>query len=108
MQPGGRDLRHDDPATRTPAELEEGGEEEDAREREVADGRDGMSLDGGVEADVEPDDEHGAALGDGGPEEGVAAPEGVGGEEEEGGACYHFDDAVDSGREEAGVSAREA
>ena len=41
-QSGGRDLRHDDPAAGPPPELEEGSEEEDAGEREVADGWDGV------------------------------------------------------------------
>lgn len=81
--------------------MEERREQEDAGESEVADRRDGSAFHGWVEADVEADDEHGEALGDGGPEEGPTATEGVGGEEEKGSAGYHFYDAVDAGCEEA-------
>jgi protein tyrosine phosphatase (PTP) superfamily phosphohydrolase (DUF442 family) len=47
-------------------------------------------------------------LSDGGPEEGTTAAEGVGGEEKEGGAGYHFYDAVDAGGEEASLGAFDA
>jgi hypothetical protein len=100
-----RDLTHNNPTTRPPPKLEEPRKQEYASESEVSDGRDGLVWLRGVEAHVEADDEHGAALGDGGPEEGFAAAERVGGEEEEGGAGYHFYDAVDAGCEEAGVGA---
>lgn len=98
----GRDLRDVDPADGAPAELEEGGKEEDADEGDVALGGHGFALDGRVDAHVQADVEHGEALGDGGPEEGFAAPQGVGGQEEEAGAGDGFDDAVDAGGEEAG------
>lgn len=61
-------LGDDNPAAWTPAELEESGEKKDAGEGEVANGRDGVAFDWGIEAHVEADDEHGASLGDGGPE----------------------------------------
>lgn len=99
------DLRYDDPTTWTPTELEESSEEKDTCQCEVTDGWYGGSFDGWVEADIETDYEHGATLSNGGPEKGSAAAERVGCEEEEGGAGYHFDDAVDTGCEEAGAGA---
>lgn len=107
-QPRGRDLRDVDPAAGSPAELEEGGEQEDAHERKVACGGNGLAGDGRGDANVEADVEHGRALGDRGPEEGAAAAKRVGGEDEEGGAGDHFDDAVDARGEEAGFGAVEA
>jgi hypothetical protein len=104
-QPRRRDLTYNNPTTRTPPKLKKPRKQEYASEGEVADGRDGLVGGGRVEAHVEANDEHRKALCDRGPEEGFAAPEGVGGEEEEGGAGYHFYDAVDAGGEEAGVSA---
>ena len=77
----GRYLRHDNPAARSPSELEEGCKEEDAGQCEVADAGDGLACDRGLEANIEADHEHGAALGDGGPEERAATTERVGGEQ---------------------------
>lgn len=107
-QPRGRDLGDVDPAAWSPSELEEGGEQEDAHERKVAGGRHGLADHGRGDAHVDAHVEHGCALGDRGPEQGAAAAEGVGGEEEEGGAGDHFDDAVDAGGEEAGFGGVEA
>ena len=76
-----RDLRYDDPAAWTPSKLEESCEEEDTGECEVADAGDGLACHWGLEANVEANDEHGTALGDGGPEEGATTAEGVGGEQ---------------------------
>jgi len=86
--------------------LKECREEEDADKCEVTEWSDGMTLHRRLEAYVEADYEHYDALGYGGPEEGLSATERVGGEEEEGGAGYHFNTAVDSSSEETCICAR--
>lgn len=68
----------------------------------------GSPATGGRDADVQADVEHCQALGDGGPQEGAAAAEGVGDENEEDGAADDLDDAVDAGGEEAGRVAGDA
>jgi len=85
--------------------LKECREEEDADKCEVTEWSDGMTLHRRLEAYVEADYEHYDALGYGGPEEGLSATERVGGEEEEGGAGYHFNTAVDSSSEETCICA---
>lgn len=103
-----RNLRHVDPADGPPAELEAGGEEEDADEGDVAGGDDRRALLGRGDADVQADVQHAEGLGDGGPEQGAAAAERVGDEDEEDGAADHLDDAVDAGGEEVGGVAGDA
>ena len=51
------------------------------------------------------DVEHAQGHGDGGPEEGASAAQGVGGEDEEEEAVHHLYDAIDACREEAGFRA---
>ena len=66
-EPCSWDLRYNDPAARTPSELKECGEKEDAGEGKVTDGRDGVARDRRVKSHVEADHEHGAPLRDRGP-----------------------------------------
>lgn len=99
-----RDLRDVDPAHRAPAELEEGREQEDHDDGDVARWRHRDAGLGRVEAHVEADVEHGGSLRDGGPEKGFAPTQSVGDEEEEDGARSHLHDSVDTGGKETGFS----
>lgn len=113
-QARGGDLGDVDPAHGAPAELEEGCEEEDHDDGDVAGCGDAwgwLACDdclGRVEAYVEADVEHGGSLGDGSPEKGFAAAQGVGDEEEEDRAGGHLHDPVDTGGEETCFNAVEA
>ena len=68
-----RNLRHDNPAARAPSKLEESSEQEDARQGEVTDRWDVGSGLGRVKANIESDDEHCAALGNGSPKQRASA-----------------------------------
>jgi hypothetical protein len=103
-----RDFRHDDPTTRSPSKLKERCKEKDTGESEVSHGRDRGARLGRGEADVETDDEHSCALGDGCPEERTTTAERIGGEEEKGGAGDHLYNTVDAGCEEACLSSGDA
>lgn len=93
---GSRDFRDVDPADRTPSELEESGEEEDADKGNVASRNHRFACLGGLDADIETDVQHCKALRDGSPEERTTAAEGVGNEDQEAGTSDDFDDTVHS------------
>ena len=98
----GGNFGHVDPADRTPTELKETSEQEDADESEVTGRWHTLARNGRRDADVETDVHHGGALGDGSPEQRAATTEGVGSEDEESGAGDHLYDTVDTGCEELG------
>jgi hypothetical protein len=95
-----RDLGDENPAGGTPAELEEGGEDKDEGESEVAGDGDGLVELGRGDADVDADVEHAEGLADGRDEEGAAAAERVGHEEQEDAARHDLDDAIDARAEQ--------
>lgn len=92
---------------RSPAPLEEGSEEVDADEREVAGRNDGLALLGRRDAHEETDIQHRQAHGNRCPEERLATPERVGCEDQEQTAHDHLDDTVDTSGEETGLGAGE-
>jgi len=69
---GGGDLRDENPADWSPAELEEDGEDEDHGECNVSEWWDRLTSNRWVESYVESDDEHCYTLADGGEEKGLA------------------------------------
>jgi hypothetical protein len=84
--------------------LEECGKEKDADECNIAERRDGLTLDRWVGADVDTDEEHAKTLCDGGPEKRLASSKGVGSEEKENSAGNNLDDSVDTSGKETGGS----
>lgn len=100
-----RDLRHVYPAHRTPPELKRRGVEIHHHQCAVAGSWDRGARHGRVEAAVKTEVEHAETHEVAGPDEGPAAAEGVGEEEDEDGAGTHLDDAVDArGEEGLGVA----
>lgn len=98
------DLRDKNPADGAPAELEECGKEEDADKCNIAERRDGLTLDRWVGADVDTDEEHAETLCDRGPEKRFASSKGIGSQEKENSAGNDLDDTVDTSSEETSGS----
>ena len=125
-----RDLRHENPAGRAPAELEKSSPEIDAGNGDISEGRDlfvmsawqsssrkrasrrratyWLALDGWLHSAVDADDVQHNGQGTARPQQSPAATERISNEEEEHGAGRHLDDAVDARGEERRVGAGHA
>lgn len=99
----GGNLGDVNPAGRTPAELEEGGEEEDDDNGDVSLRRHGLALLGRINTHVETNVEHAETLSDGRPEKRATTTERVGSEEQESDTGEDLDDTVGTSSEERGA-----
>lgn len=97
---GSGNLRDENPAARSPTELEESSPEVNAHNSNVSKSRDALTSNRRLDATVDTDDVHGKSLGSTGPQKTASSTERVGTEDEESSTTQDLDDTVDtSGKE---------